>query len=127
LLATKDLEERIAPLFRRWEEVKKENDDLRNRLNVLHGESLAAKEKAKKERAAIRDEREEAQRLAQKVGTYRTLLKGKDGEVAKLKTELEERDKKVWLQLLFLFLLLDGNLGRSHESQIKSPCQKAKT
>ena len=69
---------------------------------------MAAKEKAKKERAAIRDEREESQRLAQKVGTYRTLLQGKDGEVAKLKTELEERDKKVWLQLLFLFLLLDG-------------------
>jgi predicted nuclease with TOPRIM domain len=126
LLATKDLEERIAPLFRRWEEVKKENDDLRDRLNVLHGESVAAKEKAKKERAAIRDEREEAQRLAQKVGTYRTILKGKDGEVAKLKTELEERDKKVWLQHFFLFLLLDGSLGRSHESQIESPCQKAK-
>lgn len=108
MLATKDLEERIAPLFRRWEEVKKENDDLRDRLNVLHGKSMAAKEKAKKERAAIRDEREESQRLAQKVGTYRTLLQGKDGEVAKLKTELEERDKKVWLQLLFLFLLLDG-------------------
>lgn len=55
------------------------------------------------------------------------MLKGKDGEVAKLKTELEERDKKVWLQILFLFLLLDENLGRSHESQIESPCKKAKT
>jgi chromosome segregation ATPase len=102
LLATKDLEERIAPLFRRWEEVRKENDDLRDRLNVLHGESVAAKEKAKKARTAIQDEREESQRLAQKVDTYKTVLKGRDGEVAKLKAELEERDKKVWPQLFFL-------------------------
>ncbi|KIM49609.1 hypothetical protein M413DRAFT_112695 [Hebeloma cylindrosporum] len=97
LLATKDLEERIAPLFQRWEEVKKENDELRDRLNTLHGERLAAKEKAKKARIAISDEREESQRLAQKVDTYRTLLKGRDGELDKLKTELEERDKKVYI------------------------------
>jgi len=75
--------------------VKKENDELRDRLNVLQGESVAAKEKAKKTRTAIRDEKEESQRLAQKVDTYRTVLKGRDGELAKLKTELEERDKKV--------------------------------
>ena len=75
--------------------MKKENDELRDRLNVLQGESVAAKEKAKKARTAIRDEKEESQRLAQKVDTYRTVLKGRDGELAKLKTELEERDKKV--------------------------------
>lgn len=77
--------------------MKKENDDLRDRLNVLHGESMGAKEKAKQARTVIRNEREESQRLAQKVDTYRTLLNGRDGEVVKLKTALEERDKKVWL------------------------------
>lgn len=105
MLATKDLEERIAPLFRRWEKVKKENDELRNRLNVLHDESMVAREKAKQARTTIRNEREESQRLAQKVDNYRTVLKERDSEVAKLNAELEERDKKVWLPLFLPFFL----------------------
>ena len=86
--------------------MKKENDELRDRLNVLHGESVAAKEKAKKARTAFRDEKEESQRLSQKVDTYRTVLKGRDGELAKLKTELEERDKKVHMAPNFLSFFL---------------------
>jgi len=64
-------------------------------LNELHAESTVAKEKAKNAKTAIRNEREESQRLAKRVDSYRTVLKERDGEVTKLNTELEERDKKV--------------------------------
>jgi len=92
-LGTKGLEDQIT-LFRRWEQVKKENDGLRDLLNALYNENVIAKEKEKKARITIQNEREKSQQLSQVVDNYRATFKEKDREVAKLNTKLEKQDKK---------------------------------
>ncbi|CAA7260897.1 unnamed protein product [Cyclocybe aegerita] len=95
--ATKELEERIAPLYSKWAAVKRENDDLVTRLQALEAANQHYQETSKKARQIARHEREESERLGKRAEGYRLMLREKDTEIMDLQKELEEREKKMGL------------------------------
>ncbi|KAJ3506953.1 hypothetical protein NLJ89_g6572 [Agrocybe chaxingu] len=95
--ATKELEERIAPLYSKWAEVKRENDGLVIRLQVLEASNQHYQETTRKAKHIARYEREESERLGKRAEGYRLMLREKDIEIMKLQKELEEREKKTGL------------------------------
>ena len=95
LAASRDLEERIVPLAALYDEAKKENEELLNRLQLLQSKSAAYKSKASQAKESAELCKQEELRLRERANGYISIIKQKDLELERLQTELKERDKRV--------------------------------
>ncbi|KDR81999.1 hypothetical protein GALMADRAFT_240408 [Galerina marginata CBS 339.88] len=113
--AIEDLDKRIAPLFGRLEEIKAENDGLCGRLQELELSNQTYREKAKKAKLSLRDEKGETERQRQRAESYLSIIKLKEAEIASLQGEIEERDKQNVLMKKKLKVL---SKTQKHQSRI---------
>lgn len=115
----KDLEERVAPLAALYDEAKRQNEELLNRLQILQSTGATYKSEAFQAKEIAEVHRHEERRLRERANDYVTIIKEKNLEVESLRMELKERDKKVCI-FAHISNCIDHNPGEPPEDEAES-------
>jgi len=115
----KDLEERVAPLAALYDEAKRQNEELLNRLQLLQSTGATYKSDAFQAKEIAELHRHEERRLRERAKDYITIIKEKNLEVESLRMELKERDKRVCI-FVHMSNFIDHNPGGPLEDEVES-------
>ncbi|KAF5318127.1 hypothetical protein D9619_012195 [Psilocybe cf. subviscida] len=115
--AKRDMEERITPMFEKFEQMRDENERLLTKYNEAKTKVEREKRKLGDAKKAVDAAQEDLSRQTERMRDYKACIKSKEEEIAELKAALELKDKQINLANKKLKVLAKQDKKRRRQSQ----------